>query len=30
VIDESEEQSEKQCEPRISTFRGMNIDLSDE
>jgi hypothetical protein len=30
VIDESEEQHEKQFEPRISTFRGITIDSSDE
>jgi hypothetical protein len=28
VIDESEEQFEKQLEPRISTFRGIMIGLS--
>jgi hypothetical protein len=30
VIDESEEQYEKHCEPRISTFRRVKIDSSDE
>jgi hypothetical protein len=30
VIDKSDLQYEKQCEPRISTFRGIMIDLSDE
>jgi hypothetical protein len=30
VIDESEQQHEKQKEPRISTFRGIMIDLSDD
>jgi hypothetical protein len=30
VIDESDSQDEKQFEPRISTFRGIMIDSSDE
>jgi hypothetical protein len=30
VIVESDSQSEKQCDPRISTFLGIKIDLSDE
>jgi hypothetical protein len=30
VINESDSQDEKQCEPRISTFRGITIDRSDE
>jgi hypothetical protein len=30
VIDESDSHFKKQCDPRISTFRGIIIDLSDE
>jgi hypothetical protein len=30
VIDESNSQDEKHSEPRISTFLGIKIDLSDE
>jgi hypothetical protein len=30
VIDESESQYEKHFDPRISTFRGIMIDLSDD
>jgi hypothetical protein len=30
VIDESDSQYQKQCDPRISTFLGIKIDSSDE
>jgi hypothetical protein len=30
VIDKSDLQNEKQCDPRISTLRGITIDCSDE
>jgi hypothetical protein len=30
VIDESDLQDEKECDPRISTFRGITIDWSDD
>jgi hypothetical protein len=30
VIDESDLQCEKHCDPRISTFLGIKIDSSDE
>jgi hypothetical protein len=30
VIDESDEQDEKNCDPIISTFLGIKIDWSDE